>query len=61
MHLLFNVTAILLFFPVPAMRRIPIVGAEWLAAQASRRKSVVFAYIVSVFIVLPLVGVVLLR
>ncbi|HEX6256631.1 MAG TPA: Na/Pi symporter [Euzebyales bacterium] len=55
-HLLFNLAGILLFFPVPAMRRIPIAGAERLADLAARRKSVVPAYIVGVFIVAPAVA-----
>jgi sodium-dependent phosphate cotransporter len=58
-HLLFNVAGILLFFPVPALREIPIRGAERLANLAARRKSVVLAYIVGLFILLP-AGVVVL-
>lgn len=60
-HLLFNVAGILLFYPVPALRRIPIAGAERLADLAARRKSIVLAYIVILFIVLPVAGVALLR
>jgi sodium-dependent phosphate cotransporter len=52
-HLLFNVAGILLFFPVPALRRIPIAGAERLADLAARRKSLVLVYIVGVLMVLP--------
>jgi len=59
-HLLFNLAGILLFFPVPALRDIPIRGAERLADLAARRKSVVLAYVVVLFIVLPAGGVVLL-
>lgn len=60
-HLLFNVAGILLFYPVPALRRIPIAGAERLADLAARRKSVVFSYILVLFVALPLLGVVVLR
>lgn len=60
-HLLFNVTGILLFFPVPVLRRIPIAGAERLAELAARHKTVVLVYTVVTFIVLPAAGIVLLR
>jgi sodium-dependent phosphate cotransporter len=53
-HLLFNVAGILLFYPVPFMREIPIRGAELLADVATRRKSIVVAYMVTVFVALPL-------
>ncbi len=52
-HLLFNVAGILLFYPVPFMREIPIRGAELLAGVATRRKSIVAIYMVTVFIALP--------
>jgi sodium-dependent phosphate cotransporter len=52
-HLLFNVAGIMLFYPVPFMREIPIRGAELLADVATRRKSIVAIYMVTVFIVLP--------
>lgn len=60
-HLLFNLAGILLFYPVPALRRIPIAGAERLADLAARRKSMVVAYVLVFFLVLPVTGVVLLR
>jgi len=59
-HLLFNLCGILLFYPVPALRQIPIRGAEWLAEQAVHRRSTVLAYLVAVFLLIPGIGVVLL-
>ena len=59
-HLLFNIGGILLFLPVPALRRIPIAGAERLADLATRRRSMVVAYVLLVFLVVPLAGAVLL-
>lgn len=59
-HLLFNLSGILLFFPLPAMRRIPIAGAEWLAEQASRRRGIVLAYVAVLFLLVPAAGVFLL-
>lgn len=59
-HLLFNVAGILLFFPVPALRRIPIAGAERIADLAARRKTLVLAYLVALFVLLPLTVIVVL-
>jgi solute carrier family 34 (sodium-dependent phosphate cotransporter) len=56
-HLMFNVTAMAVIFPVPAIRMIPVRLAEGIADIAVRRRTVVFAYGVSTFIVLPLLGV----
>jgi hypothetical protein len=40
---------------------IPVYLAEALAAQAVRRRSMVLIYVVSLFLVLPLLGVFLLQ
>lgn len=60
-HLLFNVVGILLLYPVPQVRMIPIRLAEGLAAAAARRHRLVLAYTVTVFLVLPLLGVFLIQ
>jgi len=60
-HTLFNVVGLLLVYPVPAVRVIPIRLAEWLAEAASRRHRLVFGYVVTVFLVLPLLGVFLIQ
>lgn len=54
-HTLFNVTAILLIYPLRRIRRLPVRGAEMLADIAVERPSIVAAYVVGVFLVLPLV------
>jgi sodium-dependent phosphate cotransporter len=59
-HLLFNLCGILLFYPVRALREVPIRGAEWLAEQAVHRRSAVLAYMVTVFLLVPGIGVMLL-
>jgi len=58
-HTLFNIGGILVFYPVPAVRRIPLWLAEKLAAVAEIRKSAVLAYVVGMFVVLPLIGLLL--
>lgn len=52
-HLFFNVCGILLIYPVPAIRRIPISCARWLAAIAARRRVLAVCYILFVFLVIP--------
>jgi sodium-dependent phosphate cotransporter len=60
-HLLFNVVGILLVYPVPRIRVVPIRLAEGLAEAAVRRTRVVAAYVVTLFLVLPLLGVFLIQ
>jgi sodium-dependent phosphate cotransporter len=60
-HLLFNVVGILVLYPVPMLRMVPIRLAEGLAEAAVRRTRVVFAYTVTIFLVLPLLGVFLIQ
>lgn len=60
-HLGFNVTGIALLYPVPAVRGLPLRAARWVADQAVRRRATVVVYVVTVFVVLPLVVVLLAR
>jgi solute carrier family 34 (sodium-dependent phosphate cotransporter) len=60
-HTLFNVTAIVLLFPVPAVRELPIRAAQRLADVALRRRSLVAVYVLGVFVALPVLGVLLLH
>jgi solute carrier family 34 (sodium-dependent phosphate cotransporter) len=60
-HTLFNVLAVVIIFPIRHVRLLPVRMAETLAVFATRRHSAVFAYIVGLFIVLPLLGLFLLR
>ena len=54
-HLLFNISGILIIYPVPFLRRIPIRLAQGLAAQTAKRRWVAFAYMIGVFFVMPLI------
>ncbi len=60
-HTLFNIGGILLLYPIAALRQIPIRGAETLAKVAVERRSLAMAYVLGMFILMPLLGVVLLR
>lgn len=60
-HTTFNVIAILLLYPVPKLRDVPIRLAERLGATAVHQRSLVIVYILGVFVVMPLIGVAVLR
>jgi len=60
-HLLFNLLGTAIFFPFRPMRRIPIRLAEGLADLAVRNRLWVLAYIVGVFVVLPVLGILIWR
>lgn len=59
-HTLFNLTALALLYPVPQVRMVPVRAAEWLAGQAVARRTVVAVYVVGLFLLLPVLGIVLL-
>jgi sodium-dependent phosphate cotransporter len=52
-HLLFNLSATLLIYPVPAIREIPLRAARWLADAAVRSRRWALAYVVGLFYGLP--------
>jgi solute carrier family 34 (sodium-dependent phosphate cotransporter) len=60
-HTLFNLSAMAIIFPVRQVRMIPVRLAEWIADIAVRRHTVVLIYGVGLFLVLPLLGVFLIR
>jgi len=60
-HLLFNMLGILLVYPLPATRKIPIRLAEALAERASRNRIWVAVYIFGVFVLMPLLGIFLFK
>lgn len=54
-HVTFNVLGILIIYPWPKMRRIPLALAEMTATAAVKRKSIVAVYVIGLFIVTPVV------
>ena len=60
-HTLFNIAGILLIFPWPRIKYIPVDLAEALARLALRNKVLALSYTVVMFIVIPLLGIVILR
>lgn len=59
-HLLFNVIAIVIVYPLPAIRDVPVRLATALATRSQENRALVAAYVTGVFIVTPLLGVLLL-
>jgi sodium-dependent phosphate cotransporter len=53
-HTLFNLTGILIFYPLRPMRRIPIGLARWYSGVASRSRWIAFVYLIVMFFLLPL-------
>jgi len=60
-HTLFNIAGILLIFPWPKLRYVPVVLAEKLADVAIKRKSLALAYTFGMFVVIPVLGILVLR
>jgi solute carrier family 34 (sodium-dependent phosphate cotransporter) len=60
-HLLFNCAGIVIFYPLPFLRRVPLRVARRLGDFAARRRVTALIYIVFGFYVIPLLGILLLR
>lgn len=52
-HLTFNVTSTIVIFGIPFLRELPLKGAFYIAEVATKKKSMVAAYISFVFVLLP--------
>lgn len=53
-HVVYNVFAIALIWGVPFLRPLPLKAATWLAGRAAENKRFLAAYLIGVFILLPL-------
>jgi sodium-dependent phosphate cotransporter len=54
-HLLFNISGILIIYPIKAIRNIPIRLAQGLAHKTAEKKYYAFIYMIGVFFLMPLV------
>ncbi len=52
-HLLFNLTGTVMIYPIPSIRKIPIEGARWLAAAATRSRKWAVIYVLALFYGIP--------
>jgi sodium-dependent phosphate cotransporter len=59
-HTLFNLSGLALIWPVRAVRDLPVRLAEALAGQAVRRRRVIALYLLGLFLVVPVLGVLLI-
>ncbi len=60
-HLLFNIVGILILYPIPKIRYVPVTLAEKLATLAVSRKWLAAGYVGIVFIAIPIVGILILN
>jgi solute carrier family 34 (sodium-dependent phosphate cotransporter) len=60
-HALFNIAAVAVIFPVRQVRDVPVRLAEALSSYAISKRVIVFGYAISLFLVLPLLGLFLLQ
>lgn len=60
-HTSFNVIGIVILYPMPRIRVLPIKAAEKMADVAVERHTMAVAYVVTLFIVIPLIGVAVFR
>ncbi|MFC1514757.1 Na/Pi symporter [Candidatus Omnitrophota bacterium] len=54
-HLCFNLSGIVIFYPIKRIRNIPIYLAERLSDICSKKRRLAFVYVFTVFIIIPLV------
>ena len=52
-HLIYNLFGVVVIYSIPWLSRLPLLGAERLAAIASERKVLAFVYVVGVFFLIP--------
>lgn len=52
-HLSFNIMATVLIFGIPFLRELPLKGADLISTLALKNRSVVAAYIATVFLIIP--------
>jgi sodium-dependent phosphate cotransporter len=60
-HMLFNVSGILVIWPIPAIRRLPIRMAEKMTAVAMHSRMIPVAWVLFFFFALPFTAILLLR
>jgi len=56
-HTFFNLSGILIFYPLPFMRKIPIFAANWLADKAGQNRLIAVGYIVTIYFIIPCIAI----
>ena len=52
-HLIFNLTGIIIIYPIKAIRRIPLIMARKMGEMAQKKPTYAFLYVLTVFFVIP--------
>jgi sodium-dependent phosphate cotransporter len=60
-HFLFNAVGVTFWYSIPKLRNIPLSLAQRLARHAEVRKSIVVTYVVGLFVIIPIIGVLILQ
>jgi len=60
-HLLFNVLGILIVYPIPAIRQVPLRLCRYLAATFAKRRWMAVVYVLMIFFIIPGILIVLYR
>jgi solute carrier family 34 (sodium-dependent phosphate cotransporter) len=53
-HLFFNISGIIIWYPIPFMRKVPLEGARALGRWTRRSRAIPPIYVITVFFVIPL-------
>lgn len=54
-HLIFNITGILIIYPIQRLRAIPLKAARFMGDRCARRRAFAFVYVFGVFYALPII------
>jgi sodium-dependent phosphate cotransporter len=60
-HFLFNAIGVTFWYSIPVLRNIPLSLAQRIARHAEIRKSIVIVYVVGLFVIVPIIGVLVLQ
>ena len=60
-HVLFNTIGVAVLYPIPWTRNLPVLLAERFAVVATRYRALVGVYVIGLFLIVPLAGIVVLR
>jgi sodium-dependent phosphate cotransporter len=60
-HFLFNAIGVTFWYSIPALRNIPLSLAQRIARHAEIRKSIVVVYVIGIFVIVPIIGILVLQ
>ncbi|MEE9500393.1 MAG: Na/Pi cotransporter family protein, partial [Candidatus Omnitrophota bacterium] len=60
-HLVFNLTGILIIYPLKWLRKVPIAVARFIAEKCTKRRIFAIIYVLGIFYALPIILILLSR